>query len=79
MTVMRASMVRLPFAAGTGDNSLLLRLVDSNISFNAYGCETLNAIIDYKWQRFAKRSIYTKMIIYLIYIAAYTAFAIIIR
>ena len=79
MVVMQATMVRLPFTANTGDNSLLMRLVKSGVSFNAYGCDTLDAIITFKWQTFAMRAIYRKMIIYLIFLAAFTAYAILVR
>ena len=76
---MQASMVRLPFATDTGDESFLTRLVDSGVSLNAYGCETLNAIITYKWETYARRSIYIKMIIYMIFLACFSALAIIVR
>ena len=79
MVVMQAAMVQLPFAAAVGEDSLLLRLVESDVAVNAYGCETLNAVIMYKWRQFAMRDIYTKTIIYLVFLAAYTAYAIILR
>lgn len=72
MVVMEAVMVRLPFAAGRGKGSLLHTLVESDVPVETFGSSTVRAIIDYKWRRFAKRQIYTKSLIYLIYVLLFT-------
>ena len=79
MVVMQAAMVQLPFAAAVGDDSLLLRLVESDVAVNTYGCETLNAVISFKWRKFAMREIYTKTIIFMTFLVTYTAYAVILR
>lgn len=79
MVVMQAAMVQLPFAASLGEDSLLLRLVESAVAVNAYGSETLSAVITFKWRKFAMREIYTKTIIFMTFLAIYTIYAIILR
>ena len=79
MVVMQACMVQLPFAASLGEESLLLRLVESAVAVNAYGSETLNAVITFKWRKFARREIYTKTVIYMSFLVVYTVYAIILR
>jgi hypothetical protein len=79
MVVMQAAMVQLPFAALIGQNSLLQRLVESDVAVNAYGCETLNAVITFKWRKFAMREIYTKTIIFMTFLVTYTVYAIVLR
>ena len=79
MVVMQAAMVQLPFAASIGESSLLLRLVESDVAVNAYGCETLNAVITFKWRKFAMREIYTKTIIFMTFLVTYTVYAIVLR
>ncbi|GAX75027.1 hypothetical protein CEUSTIGMA_g2473.t1 [Chlamydomonas eustigma] len=76
MVVMQAAMVQLPFAGSLGNESLLLQLVESDVGVGTYGCETVKAVIDFKWQKFARNEIYTKAIVYASFLAVYTAFAI---
>ena len=63
MVVMEASMVRLPYAANLGKGSMLHTLVESSVPVQAYGSETVKAIIHYKWQKFAKWKIFTKAVV----------------
>jgi hypothetical protein len=41
-----------------------------------FGSSTVRAIIDYKWKRFARRQIYTKSLVYLVYVLLFTVFAV---
>ncbi len=79
MVVMQALMVQLPFAGSLGHDSMLMRLVESAVGVNAYGSETVRAVIAFKWKKFARRDIYTKAVLYLIFLAIWTAFAILYR
>ncbi|KAJ9517001.1 hypothetical protein QJQ45_027354 [Haematococcus lacustris] len=47
-------------------------------SVETFGSATVKAIIDYKWKRFARRRIYSKSLVYLIYVLLFTAFAVVI-
>jgi hypothetical protein len=76
MVVMQAAMVQLPFVGSVGHESMLLQLVESDVGVGTYGCETLRTVIDFKWQRFARKEIYTKAIVYASFLAVYTGFAI---
>ncbi|GFH18362.1 uncharacterized protein HaLaN_15156, partial [Haematococcus lacustris] len=78
MIVMEAAMVRLPYAATVGAQSILSTLVESTVPVETFGSATVKAIIDYKWKRFARRRIYTKSLVYLIYVLLFTAFAVVI-
>lgn len=79
MVVMEAVMVRLPFPAAIGNDSLLHTLGESRVPVRTFGSETVNAIITYKWRKFAQRQIYTKTIIYMVYLLLYTVYAILLR
>ena len=57
MVVMEAAMVRLPFAAASGTDSLLRTIVEADVPVETYGSETLKAIIAFKWQEFARKQV----------------------
>jgi hypothetical protein len=79
MVVMEALMVQLPFPAELGNTGLLHQLGESHVPVKTFGSESVHAIITYKWKKFAERAILIKTIVYLLYLAAYTVYAIIIR
>lgn len=76
MIVMEAAMVVLPFSADQGKGSVLHTLVESAVPVETFGSETVKAIIDYKWRRFARRQIYTKGGVYLLFVTLFTVYAI---
>eukprot|EP00798_Chlamydomonas_sp_ICE-L_P018883 gene18883-25441_t len=76
MVVMQASMIPLPYATDLGNGTFLQKLLESDVPVQTYSSDTVRAIIDYKWKKFAKRKIYTKALVYLSFIAVFTAFAI---
>ncbi len=79
MVVMQAVMVQLPFAGSLGYDSMLQRLVESDVGVNTFGSETVKAVIAFKWKKFAMRQIYTKTFIYMSFLSAFTIFAVIYR
>eukprot|EP00798_Chlamydomonas_sp_ICE-L_P023436 gene23436-30721_t len=77
MVMMRASMVRLPYSASLGKDSLLETLVsNAQVPVMTFGSNTVKAIINYKWDRFAKRQIFFKALIYMVFIITFTLYAI---
>lgn len=51
-------MVWLPFAASSGQGSLLNTLVEAHVPVETFGCPTVKSIIDFKWRKFAQNKIY---------------------
>eukprot|EP00798_Chlamydomonas_sp_ICE-L_P018926 gene18926-25491_t len=71
-------MVKLPYAARIGKDSILETLIgNTQINVKTFGSETLKAIINYKWDRFAKKQIFTKALVYMVFISIFTVYAII--
>ncbi|MEW5305080.1 MAG: hypothetical protein WDW36_007644 [Sanguina aurantia] len=60
MVIMEAYMVLLP----------------RGVSVSTYGTPTIKAIIDFKWDQFARAQIYTKTLIYMLFVVTFTAFAV---
>eukprot|EP00201_Polytomella_parva_P015433 CAMPEP_0175051112 /NCGR_PEP_ID=MMETSP0052_2-20121109/7617_1 /TAXON_ID=51329 ORGANISM="Polytomella parva, Strain SAG 63-3" /NCGR_SAMPLE_ID=MMETSP0052_2 /ASSEMBLY_ACC=CAM_ASM_000194 /LENGTH=541 /DNA_ID=CAMNT_0016315357 /DNA_START=84 /DNA_END=1705 /DNA_ORIENTATION=- len=74
--LMEASMVQLPFAVASGKDSLLHTMVESAVPVQAFGSDTVKAIIDFKWNRFARIKIYSKFLLYFFFVLVYTVGAI---
>ncbi len=62
MVVMEAAMVRLPFSAAMGKQSILRTLVESDVPVETFGAETVKAIISFKWQAFARRQVHDPLL-----------------
>lgn len=75
MVVMEAVMVQLPFPAEVGSEGLLHKLGESNLPVKAFGSDTVQAIIMFKWRKFSQRAILIKTIIYMAYLFVFTAYA----
>jgi hypothetical protein len=42
------------------------------LQVETFGASTVKSIIDYKWKRFARKQIYTKACVYLLYVVLFT-------
>jgi hypothetical protein len=76
MMVVEASMVQLPFALKFGQGSLLNDLVEADVPVQTFGSATVSAIIDYKWNKFARRAIFSKLLVYLTFTLLFTIYGI---
>lgn len=72
----KASMVRLPFACSVGKDSLLHTLVDSDVPVQAFGTQTLRAVIKHKWRMYARTKLLIRSINYCFYTLCFTVFTI---
>lgn len=69
-------MVRLPFACGVGKDSLLHTLVDSDVPVQAFGTQTVRAVIRHKWRLYARSKLLLRSINYCFYTLCFTVYAI---
>jgi hypothetical protein len=72
----KASMVKLPFAAAVGRDSLLQTLVESDVPVQAFGTPSIRAVIRYKWQQYAQAKLLLRAACYCVYTAAFTLWAV---